>query len=120
MPVRRERESAELVILMLTKHDFPVEDGETGQFMGMIHLDDIRPYLFDPVMYDAVVLEQLMNPQVKAVHPDDDLTEVLRMMDENRLFSMPVVTNDRFMGMISKATLLDQYRKELMVQTSVR
>ncbi len=99
---------------------FPVEDGETGQFMGMIHLDDIRPYLFDPVMYDAVVLEQLMNHQVKAVHPDDDLTEVLQMMDDNRLFSMPVIANDRFMGMISKATLLDQYRKELMVQTSVR
>ena len=99
---------------------FPVEDGETGQFMGMIHLDDIRPYLFDPVMYDAVVLEQLMNPQVKAVHPDDDLTEVIQMMDDNRLFSMPVIANDRFMGMISKATLLDQYRKELMVQTSVR
>jgi CIC family chloride channel protein len=31
---------------------------------------------------------------------------------------MPVVSNGRFLGMISKATLLDQYRKELRVQTA--
>jgi len=98
---------------------FPVEDRETGDFAGMIHLDDIRPYLFDPIMYDAVFLEQIMNPDVKTVHPDDDLPDVLRKMDENRLFSMPVVDNKKFAGMISKATLLDRYRKELMVQTEI-
>ncbi len=96
---------------------FPVEDGKTGFFLGMIHLDDIRPYLFNPLMYDAVFLEQLMNTGVESVHPDDDLLEVVNIMDEKNLFSMPVVANKRFLGMISKARLLDQYRKELIVQT---
>ncbi|MCP4349243.1 MAG: chloride channel protein [Desulfobacterales bacterium] len=95
---------------------FPVED-ETGLFLGMIHLDDIRPYLFNPVMYDAVFLEQLMTPEVDSVHPDDELLGVVNIMDEKNLFSMPVVANKRFIGMISKAKLLDQYRKELIVQT---
>ena len=31
---------------------------------------------------------------------------------------VPVVANGRFLGMLSKATLLDQYRKELRVQTT--
>jgi CIC family chloride channel protein len=31
---------------------------------------------------------------------------------------MPVVSNDKFIGLISKAKILDQYRKELVVQTS--
>jgi CIC family chloride channel protein len=97
---------------------FPVEDEKSGKFLGMIHLDDIRPYLFDPVMYDAVFLGQIMNTQVEVVHPDDDLLDVVRKMDMKGLFSMPVVVNDRFLGLISKATILDQYRKELMVQTS--
>ena len=97
---------------------FPVEDDQTGDFLGMIHLDDIRPYLFDPVMYDAVFLGQIMNAKVEVVHPDDDLLDVVRKMDMKRLFSMPVVVNNRFLGLISKATILDQYRKELMVQTS--
>ena len=97
---------------------FPVEDDQTGNFLGMIHLDDIRPYLFDPVMYDAVFLGQIMNTKVEVVHPDDDLLDVVRKMDIKGLFSMPVVVNNRFLGLISKATILDQYRKELMVQTS--
>jgi len=97
---------------------FPVEEEDTGYFLGMIHLDDIRPYLFDFMMYDAVILGQLMNTRVETVRPEDDLADVLRKMDENRLFSMPVVANKRFIGMISKATLLDKYRKELIVQTA--
>jgi CIC family chloride channel protein len=96
-----------------------VEDEETGRFLGMIQLHDIRPYLFDPVMYDAVILEQIMDPRPGVVHPNEDLSEVLRRMDAKRLFSMPVVADRRFLGMISKATLLDQYRNELRVQTVI-
>jgi CIC family chloride channel protein len=70
------------------------------------------------MMYDAVFMGQLVNTRVETVHPEDDLADVLRKMDGHRLFSMPVVANKRFIGMISKATLLDQYRKELVVQTS--
>ncbi|MBW2574861.1 MAG: chloride channel protein [Deltaproteobacteria bacterium] len=97
---------------------FPVENEKTGHFMGIIHLDDIRQYLFNPVMYDTVFLGQIMNTKVEVIHPDDDLADVIRKMDANRLFSMPVVVNNRFIGLISKGSLLDQYRKELMVQTS--
>ena len=96
---------------------FPVEDQHTHQFVGMIHLDDIRPYLFDPAMHHAVLTGQLMNTHVQTVSLYDDLAEVLQKMDDGRIFSMPVVSDNRFLGMISKATLLDQYRKELMVQT---
>jgi CIC family chloride channel protein len=106
------------IIKKSRRNFFPVEDDKTGHFLGIIHLDDVRPYLFDPVMYDAVILGQIMNTQVEVVHPDDDLLDVARKMDMKGLFSMPVVVNNRFLGLISKATILDQYRKELMVQTS--
>jgi chloride channel protein, CIC family len=105
------------IVEVSRRNFFPVEHEETGEFVGMVHLDDIRPYLFNRMMYDAVLIGQIMNPRVETVLPDDDLTDVLRKMDSHRLFSMPVVANGRFVGMISKATLLDKYRKELMVQT---
>ncbi len=110
---------SELIDIVKSSHRnyFPVEDRKTGRFLGMIHLDDIRPYLFDPAMHHAVLTGQLMNTRVKTVSPRDDLTEVLQKMDDGRIFSMPVVSDGRFQGMISKATLLDRYRKELMVQT---
>ena len=105
------------IIKISPRNYFPVEDETTGHFMGIIYLDDIRPYLFNSGMYDAVFLGQLMNTDVEVIHIDDDLNEVLRKMDAKQLFAMPVINNNRFMGLVSKARLLDQYRKEIKVQT---
>jgi len=105
------------VVQQSHRNYFPVVDPETGQFEGMIHLDDIRPYLFDPLLYETVFLEQIMETDVETVDIHDELSGVLARMDTKGLFSMPVVSADRFIGMISKATLLDKYRNELMVQT---
>ncbi len=100
------------------RNHFPVEDEQTGKFLGMIQMDHIRPYLFDTVMYDTVFLEQILEADVVTACPDDDLNDVLRRMDALNLFSIPVVDSGKFVGMISKATILDQYRKELLVQTT--
>jgi CIC family chloride channel protein len=113
MPLREFIE----IVKTSRRNYFPVEDTATGRFLGLIHLDDVRPYLFDQVMYDAVFVEQIMTTDIDTVHPDDELARVLNHMDAHRLYSLPVVSENRFVGMISKATLLDQYRKELMVQT---
>ena len=58
-----------------------------------------------------------MDPDPEIVSFDEDLAEVLERMDRLRRFSLPVVADNRFIGMISKATLLDNYRRELIVQT---
>ncbi|SLM27380.1 Putative chloride channel protein [Desulfamplus magnetovallimortis] len=101
-----------------TRNYFPVEDQESGQFVGMIRFDQIKPYFFNSVMYDTVIVEQIMDANPDTVHYDDELSEVLNKMDTHGHFSLPVVFNGRFVGMVSKATLLDKYRDELNVQTA--
>jgi len=119
LTVTKEMKLGDFVKIMQKSHRnyFPVVDPATGDFQGLIHLDDIREYLFDPLFYDTVFMEQIMNTRVETVKLDADLLQVLERMDAGRLFSMPVVADGRFVGMISKATLLDKYRYELMVQT---
>lgn len=109
------------LVLMLketSRNYFPVKDEVTGKFVGMIHLNDIRPYLMDDLMYDNVFVYQIMHTDVQTIGYDEDLTDILELMDYNGLFSIPVVVGGYFEGMISKATLLDRYRKELRVQTA--
>jgi CIC family chloride channel protein len=120
IPVTPEMRLGDFIPILEKSHRnlFPVEDAETGHFLGIVHLDDVRPYLFNPPLYQAVVLGQLMQTQLEIIGPDDELVEVLEKMDTLKKFSLPVVANQRFVGMISKATLLDKYRRELMVQTS--
>ncbi len=106
------------IIKKSRRNYFAVENEKTGDFLGMIVLDKIRSYIFNQGMYNAVFLWQIMDTEVEIVSPDDDLIDILRKMDINHLFSIPVVLNNKFLGMISKATIFDQYRRELMVQTS--
>ncbi len=95
---------------------FPVEDPNNKKFAGMIHLDDIRPFLFNQTLYDSVLVEEIMDRNPVTVAPEDELPYVLKKFDETKAWSLPVVYNGRFLGLISKATLLDYYRKELIAQ----
>jgi chloride channel protein, CIC family len=70
-------------------------------------------------MHAVLMAEQVMEVRVPTVQPDDELASVLNLMEREGLSSLPVVENDRFMGMLSKSVLLDHYRKELIVQTGL-
>ncbi len=117
--IREDMPLRELVDVIKQSHrnHFPVEN-QAGEFVGMVHLDHVRPYLFSPELYDAVMVYQIMDDRPLCASVDDHLPEVLGLMDRHRKFTLPVVDNERFVGMISKGTLLNQYRKELIVQTS--
>ncbi len=107
------------VIKNSRKYLFPVEDHADGRYLGMIFIDRIRPYLFDHQMHAVLVAEQMMETHIPRVSPDDELANVLNIMENARLSSLPVVENQRFVGMLSKSQLLDHYRKELIVQTGI-
>ena len=83
----------------------------------MIHLDDIRPYLMDDLMYDNVFIYQIMHTDIIPTDFDGELSDLLDLMDSRGFYSVPVVVEGYFEGMISKATILDRYRRELRVQT---
>jgi CIC family chloride channel protein len=107
------------VITHSQKYLFPVEDHDDSRYLGMIFIDRIRPYLYDTQMHTMLMTEQVMEINVPQIDPDDELSDVLNIMENARLSSLPVVENGRFVGMLSKSVLLDYYRKELIVQTGV-
>ncbi len=98
---------------------FPVVEDETGDYRGIIQISSIRKYALNPGIYDMIFLNQIMDTDVMTACLENDLQEVLDMMDINNMSTIPVVENDRFIGMISKTRILDLYRRELIMQTSV-
>jgi CIC family chloride channel protein len=99
---------------------FPVIDESTGAYKGMIELRSIRRYVLNPGIYDMVFLNQIMDTDVLTASLENDLQDVLEMMETNHLESLPVVEHETFIGMISKTRILDLYRRELIMQTSVQ
>lgn len=98
---------------------FPVVDPPTSRFLGMVFVDRVRAYLFDRQMHSVLIVEQIMETQVPTVRSDDELADVINLMESEGFDALPVVDHHQFVGMISKATLLDHYRKELIVQAGM-
>ena len=52
----------------------------------------------------------------KTISLDDELPHIIKKFEETQSWSLPVVQGGKFLGLISKATLFDYYRKEMLVQ----
>lgn len=99
---------------------YPVISDETGDYLGMVCVSSIRKYTLDPAFYDMIFLNQIMDTDMVTASFDDDLHNVLEFMETFNIDHIPVVDHRRFSGMISKARILDLYRRELIMQTNIQ
>ena len=85
--------------------------------MGVVFLDDVRSYLFDSQLYPLVTMGAIMRnlPNIDLQEPTE---QALEKFETSQAWSLPVVENGRFLGMLSKSTLFDHYRRELQIQES--
>ena len=96
---------------------YAVEDEETNDFVGIISLDEIKPYLPKSETCDTLTIGQIIDIGPVVASHDDEISEILHRMEAQQMNNIPVVANGKFIGMLSKTTLLEQYREELIAQT---
>ncbi len=102
------------------QNHYPVVSDETGEYLGLINLAHIRRYALNPAIYDMLFLNQVMDTDVVTASFDDELHDVLETMEAFHMDYIPLVDHNRFIGMISKARILDLYRRELIMQTNIQ
>lgn len=83
------------------------------QLVGVITLDDIRPVMFNHEMYDELDVEKVMKAPPAIVKIEDDMRDIIRKFDDTNTWNLPVVAGEKFVGFISKSTVLNQYRQLL-------
>ncbi|GAA0529723.1 chloride channel protein [Chitinophaga japonensis] len=80
---------------------------------GVITLEDIRPIMFNPALYDTVTVKELMKAPPALIHPGDSAAYVIRKLDEAHVWNLPVVQHNRLVGFVSKSGILNRYRQLL-------
>ena len=98
------------------QHYFPVVDAQ-GKMVGIFTDDDVRSYLYDDVLWDLVVAEDLMSEQVVTVTPKDDLNTAMKRFTSLNLEELPVVDADdpgRLLGMLRRKETIAAYNQRLM------
>ncbi len=92
---------------------------ENNKYYGLLNLNDIKALLLNSDIRKTIFVEEVMRTDYPVVSLDDNLLDVLNIFDNTGYWSLPVVENGKFMGLVSKATILDLYRKELKAQTDI-
>ena len=96
---------------------FPVLEEKSQRCLGVVFLDDIRSYLFDQDLYQLVTMGSIMRALPK-IDLNEPISQALEKFEQSSAWSLPVVEEERFLGMLSKSTLFDHYRKELQIHSS--
>lgn len=96
---------------------FPVVDSKNDQFYGMVYFNDLKEFIFNKEMLNSILVEEVMHSDLTTISLADSLLDIQNKFEMTKSWSLPVVESGTFKGLISKATMLDLYRKELRVQT---
>lgn len=114
LTVQAEGTLGELVqIISKSKRNiFPVVDHEYN-FCGVVLLDDIREIMFDKEGYNALV-KNLMTMPPAIISTDEKMDSVMKKFNETGAWNLPVVNNRKYVGFISKSTIFNAYRSELV------
>ena len=92
---------------------FPVVDGQ-GTLVGLIPLDHVRETIFNTDLYQTVLIKEIMLKAPEVISPQDELHSVLKKFDETHQWSLPVTDQGKYLGFVSKSSILDRYRVELL------
>ncbi|PWV54075.1 chloride channel protein [Chitinophaga sp. S165] len=84
--------------------------GVDGNLDGVITLDDIRPIMFSPDLYDTLTVRQLMKPPLAVIDINDNVVDVVNKFDEVHAWNLPVIEENKLVGFVSKSGILNQYR----------
>jgi CIC family chloride channel protein len=91
---------------------FPVIDKE-GQLEGIVLLDDIRQIMFDPKLYDKLLVKELMRDYPDSISSSESMDIVMQKFNKTGAWNLPVIDNGKYVGFVSKSKLFSAYRKVL-------
>lgn len=82
--------------------------------LGIIYLDNIREEMFNTEHYDTVTATEVMQKSSMIIDATEDIFTIMKKFEESGQWNLPVVNDGIYIGFLSKSSILDQYRHELL------
>lgn len=102
-------------IALSKRNIFPVV-GKEGELQGIILLDDVREIMFDTDNYDKLHISDLMHRPPATALITDTMDIVMAKFDDNEIWNLPVLEENRYLGFLSKSHIFSHYRRVLQDQ----
>ena len=101
------------IISRSKRNIFPVIDREEN-FCGVVLLDDVRQFMFDKERYNKTLVKDLMTMPPAIITLDERMDSVMKKFNDTGAWNLPVVSEKKYVGLISKSTIFNAYRSELV------
>lgn len=95
---------------------FPVVNDDQ-ELVGVILLDGVKEMMFNQELYDKIIIKDIMTHPLAIISPEESLNSVLKKFEETGQWNLPVIENHRYIGFLSKSSILSEYRTELLRST---
>lgn len=82
---------------------------DTNTLVGMVVKADIYRFMIHPGHYVSCPVDWVMSKSVIHAQSDEDLLTVAKRLRKNDIISMPVVENEKLIGIITIEDLLDYF-----------
>lgn len=121
VPVYPEMNLGEMVhkaVVKSNRNIFPVIDKSDNSLQGIILLDDIRPVMFNQDLYSDITAADVMQNAPAVIDLDNDrMSDVMQKFQDSSAWNLPVISENKYVGFISKSKLLTAYRRKLITFT---
>jgi len=92
----------------LNVNGMPVVDNKE-KLVGMVVKADIYRFMIHPGHYVSCPVEWVMSKSVIVAQSDEEVITVSKRLRENDIITMPVVENEKIVGVINIEDLLDYF-----------
>ncbi len=90
----------------------PVTDSR-NQLAGVIDLDQVRPVMFNHYRMKYMKLEEIISLPAELITTEDGIDMVLDKFEAANAAILPVISNGKYHGFLSKQSVLEAYRRGL-------
>ena len=101
------------VISESSRNTFPVVNDQ-NELLGLVHMDSIRNIIFNPEKHGNTTVRELMSKPAAIIKLNENLHTVLKKFDDTNQWNLPVVEDKKYLGFLSKSSILTKYRSELL------
>lgn len=114
LPVTADMNLKQMVDTISHSHRnlFPVLDGD-NKLVGVVLLDDIRNIMFRPDLYKKMYVGNFMTSPPAVLELSDSMDMVMKAFDDSGAWNLPVVSEGRYVGFVSKSKIFNSYRRVL-------
>lgn len=114
LPVTADMNLKQMVDTISRSHRnlFPVLD-DNEKLVGVVLLDDIRNIMFRPNLYKKMYVGNFMTSPPAVIEITDSMDAVMKTFDDSGAWNLPVVSDGKYVGFVSKSKIFNSYRRVL-------